>query len=75
MTIQERDALNNIALPQLANKDELTKNDIKTIKNKIEELDKYYIDDSFKKNNTRKTLKTMVNNYCDIYRCSSLLIK
>lgn len=75
MMIQERDALNNVGLPQLASKNELTKNDIKAIKNKIEELDKYYIDDSFKESNTRKTLKTMVNNFCDIYRCSSLLIK
>ena len=75
MTIQERDALNNVGLPQLTSKNELTKNDVRTIKNKIEELDKYYIDDSFKESNTRKTLKTMVNNYCDIYRCSSLLIK
>ena len=75
MTIQERDALNNVGLPQLTSKNELTKNDIKTIKNKIEELDNYYIDNSFKESNTRKTLKTMVNNYCDIYRCSSLLIK
>ena len=75
MMTKERDALNNVGLPQLANKNELTKNDIKTIKNKIDELDNYYIDDSFKESNTRKTLKELVNNYCVIYRSYSLLIK
>ena len=75
MTTQERDALNNVGLPQLTNKNELTKGDIKTIKSKIEELDKYYIDNSFKESNTRKVLINIVNNYCVVYRSYSLLIK
>ena len=75
MTTQEKDALNNVGLPQLASKNELTKSDIKTIKNKIEELDKYYIDNSFKESNTRKVLINIVYNYCVVYRSYSLLIK
>lgn len=75
MTVNERDALNNIGLPQLANKNELTKNDIKLIKEQIKEFDNYYIDNSFKESNTRKTLKELVNNFCVNYRCYSLIIE
>ena len=75
MTVKERDALNNIGLPQLAQSEELTKDDIKTIIKTIGEFDKKYIDNSFKESNTRKTLINFINNYCVVYRWYSLYIK
>lgn len=75
MTIKERDALNNIGLPQLAEKNELTKDDIKLIVNSVKEFDKRYLDNSFKNSETRQTLKNIVNNFCDVYRSYSLIIE
>jgi len=75
MTVKERDALNNIGLPHLAQDEELTKDDIKTIIKTIGEFDKKYIDNSFKESNTRKTLINFINNYCVVYRWYSLYIK
>lgn len=75
MTTNERDALNNIGLPQLADKNELEKKDIKLIKEQIKTFDNYYLDNSFKESNTRKILRELVNNFCVNYRCYSLIIE
>lgn len=76
---QLKDALNNIGLPQLAQKlsieQEFTKDDFRTIKDTIQDMDNYYIDSSFTQSNTRKTLINFINNYCVVYRWYSLLIK
>lgn len=72
---QLSDAFNNSGLPQYANADvnKLSKNDIRTIKNKIAENDAYY-KSNWKNNPQRKALVDVVNNYAETYRSPSLYI-
>lgn len=76
---QLKDALNNIGLPQLAqklsNEQEFTKDDFRTIKDTIQDMDNYYIDGTFTQSDNRKALTNFVNEYCFAYRWYSLIIK
>lgn len=68
------DAMLNNGLPQMANKKDFSKNDIKIIIEKVNDFDNYY-KDSYKKSETRETIKNYVNNYCVACRWYSLIIK
>lgn len=68
------DAMLNSGLPQMANKKDFTKNDVKIIIAKVKDLDNYY-KDSYKQSETRKTLINYINNYCVACRWYSLIIK
>jgi len=68
------DALLNSGLPQMVNKNDFTKSEIKTIEKQISVLDNYY-KNSYKQSETRKTLINYINNYCVACRWYSLIIE
>lgn len=80
--ITRKDALLNSGLPHLADKYEMLRgniydfsnSDIQEISNQIKAFDKYYIS-GWKDSTTRAIVKTIVNEYCDIFRCNRYLIK
>ena len=67
-------ALLNSGLPQMVNKKEFAKDDIKTIEKQMKSLDNYY-KNSYKQSETRKTLINYINNYCVACRWYSLIIE
>ena len=72
-----RDALNNIGLPQLAlgmDFNNPTKKELKTIKEKVLEMDNYY-DEKWVECETRIILKNYVNKWVETIRCFNLLVK
>lgn len=78
MPTKLRDALYNIGLPQYAQMVEndllnLSKKQIEDIKDTVETCDKVY-KESFTKTETRKTLVSKIQEWCEVYRCSSLWI-
>lgn len=79
MTRQElHDAFLNGGVPQMTLKtdkgEELSKQDVREIYNQIKDFDNYY-KSGWKESKTRKILVEFVNQWCDDYRCFSLIIK
>lgn len=75
MNVRERDLLNNIGRPDLADCLDILdfkKEDIKFLKEKDQEfLDKY---EDWQKCEDRKILVAIVNEWCSVFRCQSLII-
>lgn len=71
------DTFLNSGLPQFTEKTDFTdfsKDDIKVIVNQVKKFDNYYRK-GWKESETRKNLVNFVNEWCNVYRCNSLIIK
>lgn len=68
------DTFNNCGLPQYDSKSNLSKKDIKTIKEQLQNMFDYY-GDSFINSDSYKILKNYINNYCVACCWYSLIIK
>ena len=77
MKTKQRDALNNIGLPQLTNYCsiyDLSKREVAKIRETILYFDSFY-EVTPKDNDTRKEVVNIINLWCDAFRCSSLIIE
>lgn len=71
--IELNDAFLNCGLPQMTNKSDFSKNEIREIIAQVKDFDNYYIS-GWKESKTRQTLKEFVNDYCSLFRWYSLSI-
>lgn len=73
MTTQEKDLFNNIGKPQFTALNsiyDLTKNDIKELRARDEEMLKQY--HNWENHEDRQLLIAIINEWCEAYRCYTL---